>query len=79
MQQIPGTMLKIICVLIARENVSIEEVLPQSVTGAMSTYRAIVNFHGNMLYTLYQGQLDDSKNKKSAYATNLWHQAIAVT
>jgi len=33
----------------------------------MSTYRAIVNFHGNMLHTLYQGQLDDSKNKKSAY------------
>ena len=45
----------------------IEEVLPQSVTGAMSTYRAIVNFHGNMLHTLYQGQLDDSKNKESAY------------
>ena len=33
----------------------------------MPTYRAIVNFHGNMLHTLYQGQLDDSKNKKSVY------------
>lgn len=43
------------------------EVLSQLLTGTMSTCRAIVNFHGNMLHTLYQGQFYDSKNKKSAY------------
>ena len=57
----------------------LREVLSQSLTRTMSTYRAIVNFHGNMLHTLYQEQLDDVKNKKSAYDTNPWYPAITVT
>ena len=45
---------------------------PMQSTGAMSMYRAIINFHGNMLHTLYQEQLDAwLKEQKSLYMTQI--------
>ena len=53
------------------------EVLSQS-TGTMSTYRAIVNFYGNMLHMHTTVRCMTQRTKKSVYDTNPWHHAITV-